>query len=758
MSIFSTVQVKDGSGSWQETLDGVDVTPGNTISIRLKDSTGVSDWYLRTLGTDEESTIPALTDVNPGTHLVLSPTTEVTFTVPSGVAGRAYGFHSRVDGTDPTHVSKFAVFTLTANSDRVGFVGMTHEGDPNFGWTQLVNKLIRNAGGGGGGGGDATSIQGTPVAVTAPTSGQGLSFNGTDYTPTDLARVFAQADNSSGARAVLSRRANLMGGRSWSEGFQYYIGRNVGASATIRSLSSDSITSPSTGPNNIPAAMASCLLGDELFFTGTWSGQDGWLWSYNINEGTSRRWIQLATSNATRPSGGTITGMNCTDLIAHTDWLGANFIAGVQPNGFFMVEIFRAATNPMTGDPFYEKAAPDTANGFLGGRIAVSMKGQTSTNKYGQILVTAPNENAIYLYDWNGNGYAKQAFPGSQPTAICADGEENVWVCDTTGGKVYRLVVDPNLPQFTNGGFVAINDPRDVIFDGRHILVMSVADNTFYRVDPKRMVVDATLAANGADSDFGLYGGLLNADWTRMVWDGESVWFRSTTRDMGHFDPASMTYLGVPDYLPGRSILAAITPGVMVFWAGEGVPTLQFTCTNMGGNQAFNSISWLDRPLDVELGGGTSNEYIQTTSGVVNGIVNTTPQVIGFARLVHPSNGATQSHKIAKKGRRYRRVRFRGEGHCTATGTLTIKIYDFNGVSGTVGYLASATRTLTAVGGYVGGPVSIFDVELTELTTWINTLAPAVTSGLFEVVAYVDAAGANAQIYRTDLVVSWETA
>jgi len=754
MSIFSTVQVKDGSGSWQETLDGVDVTPGNIISIRLKDATGVSSWYLRSLGTDEESITPTLSDVNPGTHLVLSPTTEVTFTM-EDADGRAFGFHSRVDGTDPSHISKFAVFTLTMNGDRVGFVGMTHEGDSEFGWTRLVNKLIRNATPGGV---DATSIQGTPV-YAGPSLGQGLVFNGTAYSPTDLPLKFARADNSSGARAVPYRRTNLTGGRSWSEGFQYYVGRNIGASPVIRSLTSDSITSPAVGPSNIPAAMASCLLGDEVFFTGTWNGEDGWLWSYNINEGTSRKWAQFsAVGDADIPLNGNLPGMNCTDLVAHTDWVGGNFIAGVQPNGFYLMNIYRSMTNPVTGNPFYTKCCPNTTDGFLGGRIAVSMKGQNSSHKFGQIMVTAPNENTIYLYDWNGGVcYGAWQFPGLQPTAICADAEENIWVCDTAGDRVYKMEVGSDAATIVAIGDIYINDPRDIIFDGQNIIVMSVANNAFYRIDPRRMVVDATLAANGADVRFGLYGGSLNADWSRMVWDGETVWFRSTTDDIGHFDPASMTWLGTPDYSPVRSNMIAIAPGVMAFWVGGGT-TLQFTCTNMGGNQAFNSISWLDRPLDVELGGGTSNEYAQATSGVVRGIVNTSPQVVGFARLVHPSNESTQSHKIAKKGRRYRRVRFRGEGHCTATGTLTIKVYDCNGASGAVGYLASATQTITTVGGYVGGPVSTFDVELTELTSWINTLAPAVTSGLFEVVAYVDAAGANAELYRTDIVVSWETA
>lgn len=48
---------------------------------------------------------------------------------------------------------------------------------------ELISIRAIVAGGGGGGSGDATSLQGTPVSTTAPSTGQGLIYNGTAWAP-----------------------------------------------------------------------------------------------------------------------------------------------------------------------------------------------------------------------------------------------------------------------------------------------------------------------------------------------------------------------------------------------------------------------------------------------------------------------------------------------------------------------------------------------------------------------------------------------
>jgi len=155
--------IQDGVGPFVPTTDGVDVGPGNTISIKLQDASSVVEWYLEVLGTDELSTTPALTDVNPITHLVLTPTTVVTFVFPAST-GRAVGFKSTVTGTGGPLETSFGTFSLTAFSTRVGFVLETREGNTDYGWATKLNPLIRS--GGGGGGLDNFSYETVPSGTT----------------------------------------------------------------------------------------------------------------------------------------------------------------------------------------------------------------------------------------------------------------------------------------------------------------------------------------------------------------------------------------------------------------------------------------------------------------------------------------------------------------------------------------------------------------------------------------------------------------
>jgi hypothetical protein len=169
--------VKNGVGPFVPTTNGVDVTPGNTISIKLLDPTSVVDWFLEVVGTDELSIVPTLTDVNPFTHKVLTPATVVTFVYPAAT-GRAIGFKSTVTGTGGPLEVLFGTYSLTAFSTRVGFVTETREGDTGYGWATKLNPLIRS--GGGGGGPDNFSWETIPAgaSVTIPQFQQMIVIGG----------------------------------------------------------------------------------------------------------------------------------------------------------------------------------------------------------------------------------------------------------------------------------------------------------------------------------------------------------------------------------------------------------------------------------------------------------------------------------------------------------------------------------------------------------------------------------------------------
>ncbi len=154
--------VKDGPGPFVPTIGGVDVTPSNTISIKLADSSSVVDWFLEVIGTDETAVTPTLVGVNPLTHQVTSPTTIVTFAFPPS-QGQAVGFKSTVTGIGGPLDVTFGTYSLTSFLTRVGFVTETREGDVNFGWATKVNPIIRN---GSGGSPDNFSWKTVPPAAT----------------------------------------------------------------------------------------------------------------------------------------------------------------------------------------------------------------------------------------------------------------------------------------------------------------------------------------------------------------------------------------------------------------------------------------------------------------------------------------------------------------------------------------------------------------------------------------------------------------
>lgn len=170
--------VQDGAGPFVGTNNGVDVTPNNTISIMLQDTTDAVEWYLEVFGTDELSTTPVLTDVGVG-GLVTTPSTVVTFEFPNNT-GRAFGFKSTVTGTGGPLETTFGIFSLTSFSTRVGFVTETREGDLDFGWATKLNPLIRS--GGGGAAADNFSYTFIPdgESVTIPTNQQMLVVGGVD--------------------------------------------------------------------------------------------------------------------------------------------------------------------------------------------------------------------------------------------------------------------------------------------------------------------------------------------------------------------------------------------------------------------------------------------------------------------------------------------------------------------------------------------------------------------------------------------------
>lgn len=128
------------------TTNGVDVTASGSVIIALADTTGVAQWNITCLYTDELNTSAA---VNSGLVVNLNDKT-ATFNAPSGL-GSSLIFQSKVNnGVDSNGVAQssytttFKISVLTATGLRVAAYNETNENSAAFGWTGMFNNGIRS--------------------------------------------------------------------------------------------------------------------------------------------------------------------------------------------------------------------------------------------------------------------------------------------------------------------------------------------------------------------------------------------------------------------------------------------------------------------------------------------------------------------------------------------------------------------------------------------------------------------------------------
>lgn len=182
-------EVKDGAGAYAATTNGVDVTPGNTVTIHLID-TSADTWSIECVYTDETSDAATVT----AGLTIDSNARTATFTAPA--AGKAYIFRSRVNNglgpngkTQSSYTTTFGIYTLTDDGRRVIAANETTEGGP-FGWVATVNDDIRN---GGGGSTDGANV-GDKLEVFKDRSGGALRMRTIDTTSNILTSGAQDAD------------------------------------------------------------------------------------------------------------------------------------------------------------------------------------------------------------------------------------------------------------------------------------------------------------------------------------------------------------------------------------------------------------------------------------------------------------------------------------------------------------------------------------------------------------------------------------
>ena len=126
------------------TTNGVNVSPGATVTIALENIDGVSSWNLSCFGTDDLNSASAINET-----LVINQTNKTaTFTMPDGY-GTAAVFQSIVNNAiddsgniNTSYSTTFGVYVLTSNYGlRVAAQNETNEGNVEYGWLRTFNFM-----------------------------------------------------------------------------------------------------------------------------------------------------------------------------------------------------------------------------------------------------------------------------------------------------------------------------------------------------------------------------------------------------------------------------------------------------------------------------------------------------------------------------------------------------------------------------------------------------------------------------------------
>jgi hypothetical protein len=166
----------NGGGYVAAAPNGINVTAGDTVTVKLASYAGVRSWQLTVFGLDELSTAPALT-------YSAGPPANYSFTFPNA-AGRTVLLQSVVNGgtnvngvKQSSYATTIGIFTLTASSgQRVLATGETFE-TCLAGWICDVNAQTR-ANNNGVYGGLYSSTSASLVLTTALTTYQ-VTFDST---------------------------------------------------------------------------------------------------------------------------------------------------------------------------------------------------------------------------------------------------------------------------------------------------------------------------------------------------------------------------------------------------------------------------------------------------------------------------------------------------------------------------------------------------------------------------------------------------
>ena len=360
----SPICTVDGS----PTVDGVDVTAGATITIALVD-TAVEAWEIECVHTDD-----SITTASVNSTLVVNNTLKTaTFTAPA--LGTATIWRSRVNSgrdingrLDPSLVTTFGVYVLSAQGNRVIAVNETTEGSSAYGWTEPINEILRN----------------TILDITA-TAGPGIKYDPGQYS----------IENLDGSITILADGIALAPISATNHGNQTNPALHALADNANAGFLSPAFWSLIDGatPNAVPSTFASRDVNAYSSFGRVYSPE------YRTNDGTTTLAISMS-------SGVSSAGASGLTTIASGGATGGN--AGG-------IEILAGTSTTNRGGDVKIKGG-GSAGSSQGGDVAINFVAGTSGKK-GSLAIGADSPD-----DGGGEGVAYFANAAVIPTANPAGG------------------------------------------------------------------------------------------------------------------------------------------------------------------------------------------------------------------------------------------------------------------------------------------------------------------------------------------------
>jgi hypothetical protein len=634
---------------------------------------------------------------------------------------------------------------------------------------------------------------------------------------------YAPGDSGAGKKATLFSRGGVSGGRYADDSFDYrHSNRSyISGSMTIGYWDGTDQDHPTlTDTANYEKAFScAALLDEELFFTaGTGEGEgEGELLSFNQFTGRFTDWLTLAGTKNDGPGPSSISARNASDILALKNWFNGQQLAVVHANAFFLLSLGSDSIWPVPSYNYTYKYSV-VAGTFQDARLCYSPIGQSSKDKMGQIFLFAPVLKSILGFDGNKNspGTVLLDFTGRQfdtPLCGCVDNEGYLWVAvaqrhieNATTCRLEKYRISSWTNELVPSPVVTIKFPNiiDLVFDGKHVWVLdalsapkiegpSAPQGTVWKVDPRAGCIVGKVTSTPAGGSFidfknAGYNNVSGArQYLRLAFDGQYLWVNSAVNPLysenwyqGNtymIDPDSCTIVSQPGLGTTTGAIVPVSPGTAIVSHGQSgtFATIDLEVTSPEPSLSISGISWMDQPLPVRFGGGTSNEYVlNLTAGYseINGVNALTYLPIGACRLWHPIRAAWHSKRYSFPGGGATRTVYADRGRSDkiraylrgcmwadnnvgggGPGNVAVKLIDTNGAVGSPGatiYRSSVVDTTITAPGF-------FEVELPSVTAWLADQGPSVEfldvlAGAWNPAA--PAAGAGF-VLKLELVLRW---